>query len=752
MKLNRRMFLATTASAAVLTALAACAKNGSGSSGSTAGVPTAAPEELQDGGTLRFGIGSAPANWNAATVDGNVVGVWLVMKFVSPFVVDWAADGKATPNPDYLTKLEAAEVGGKTVVTVAVNEKATWGNGRKWDSEDIKVFFDHVKDPSYSWATVEGIDKVEKVEIVDKQTAKVTFNSVYPDWSNALAGVTPRELMADAKTFNESMAGATKFNNDYFAGPFKIKSYDESKQVITLERNDKWWGATPKLETVTLHVLDDSALGQAFANKEIDVLDYIFSADVYQQASGRDDAEVRQNTGLQWRHIMFNASSGPLADKAVRQAITRACNREAIAASDLAGLPVDAKKTLLGNRFFLPVQEGYQDNSTSWGYDVEAAKKLLDGAGWVAGSDGVRAKDGKKLELVMTIPSNAPVATNEANLLQKQLNEVGIKGVTYVGQRDGRCFVIFDDKAISIIEKFNQEMQDAVSSEMAAVRKQYEGTPQWMMAPNGKPTNLTEEEWLAVRTPAFKAAFGDWEQVATQRALQESEALPISEELFALEGKELRQAAKDVFKNLYQENGLPIRVPAGDGRIITIGMRGLKEIRSHAGFDLVLKIVPNLREIVENGCYLFSRDVEKDNKGKADHTKAFHYYATKVAVEGRAYYVRFVVREYNDLALYYDHDLTRVEEIEKDAVSVTEPDLQTGSDRTTSSVNHSITQWWKGVNEITLAGDVDENGEPLPSVPSRAGAAEGDLWGVLKGERQEDYYALCGGESLDDAA
>lgn len=427
MKLNRRMFLATTTSAAVLTALAACAKNGSGSSGSTAGVPTAAPEELQDGGTLRFGIATAPANWNAATVDGNVVDVSLVMKFVSPFVVDWAADGKATPNPDYLTKLEAAEVGGKTVATVAVNEKATWGNGRKWDSEDIKVFFDHVKDPSYSWATVEGIDKVEKVEIVDKQTAKVTFNSVYPDWSNALAGVTPRELMADAKTFNESMAGATKFNNDYFAGPFKIKSYDESKQVITLERNDKWWGATPKLETVTLHVLDDSALGQAFANKEIDVLDYIFSADVYQQASGRDDAEVRQNTGLQWRHIMFNASSGPLADKAVRQAIVRACDREAIAASDLAGLPVDAKKTLLGNRFFLPVQEGYQDNSTSWGHDVEAAKKLLDGAGWAAGSDGVRAKDGKKLELVMTIPSNAPVATNEANLLQKQLGEVGIK-------------------------------------------------------------------------------------------------------------------------------------------------------------------------------------------------------------------------------------------------------------------------------------------------------------------------------------
>ena len=42
------------------------------------------------------------------------------------------------------------------------------------------------------------------------------------------------------------------------------------------------------------------------------------------------------------------------------------------------------------------------------------------------------------------------------------LNEAGIKGITYDGQRDGRCFVIFDDKAISIIEKFNQQMNEII--------------------------------------------------------------------------------------------------------------------------------------------------------------------------------------------------------------------------------------------------------------------------------------------------
>lgn len=56
-----------------------------------------------------------------------------------------------------------------------------------------------------------------------------------------------------------------------------------------------------------------------------------------------------------------------------------------------------------------------------------------------------------------------------------------------------------------------QRFAQAVESQKEAVRRQYEGTEMWMKAPNGQPTNLTEDQWLAVRTPAFKAWFGDWE-------------------------------------------------------------------------------------------------------------------------------------------------------------------------------------------------------------------------------------------------
>jgi hypothetical protein len=47
--------------------------------------------------------------------------------------------------------------------------------------------------------------------------------------------------------------------------------------------------------------------------------------------------------------------------------------------------------------------------------------------------------------------------------------------------------------------------------EAEAVRQQYEGTPQWMKAPDGTPTKLSEQQWIQVRTPSFKEWFGDWE-------------------------------------------------------------------------------------------------------------------------------------------------------------------------------------------------------------------------------------------------
>ena len=53
--------------------------------------------------------------------------------------------------------------------------------------------------------------------------------------------------------------------------------------------------------------------------------------------------------------------------------------------------------------------------------------------------------------------------------------------------------------------------QRRIDADYEYTRNQYINTDKWMKAPNGQPTNLTERQWVQVRTPAFKAWFGDWE-------------------------------------------------------------------------------------------------------------------------------------------------------------------------------------------------------------------------------------------------
>lgn len=57
-----------------------------------------------------------------------------------------------------------------------------------------------------------------------------------------------------------------------------------------------------------------------------------------------------------------------------------------------------------------------------------------------------------------------------AEKTSKLLNQYGIKGITYDGQRDGRCYVIFDDKAINVLKTYYQGMDDNIDSNIQNAR------------------------------------------------------------------------------------------------------------------------------------------------------------------------------------------------------------------------------------------------------------------------------------------
>lgn len=69
----------------------------------------------------------------------------------------------------------------------------------------------------------------------------------------------------------------------------------------------------------------------------------------------------------------------------------------------------------------------------------------------------------------------------------------------------------------SIKEPILYSARVQADAEYQAVDDKYRGTPQWLKAPNGSTTGLTERQWVQVRTPSFKRWFGDWESYADKR-------------------------------------------------------------------------------------------------------------------------------------------------------------------------------------------------------------------------------------------
>ena len=67
-----------------------------------------------------------------------------------------------------------------------------------------------------------------------------------------------------------------------------------------------------------------------------------------------------------------------------------------------------------------------------------------------------------------------------------------------------------DPKENSLSQAERDDIAEA-EAQMEAVRAKYQGTDQWLKAPNGNPTKLNERQWLQVRTDNFKKGFGDWE-------------------------------------------------------------------------------------------------------------------------------------------------------------------------------------------------------------------------------------------------
>jgi peptide/nickel transport system substrate-binding protein len=376
---------------------------------------------LRTGGTLRLEIQQWITQYNVGQIDGTEGDGQDIVAMSEPML--WFRDDNGVPsaNPDVLTDAKVTTTSPQQVVTYTINPKAVWSDHTPITWQDFATQWRTLNgtDKRYLVATTTGYDVISNVERgADDRQVKVTFAKPYADWQSLFDPLLPGSTLDTPEKFNTGWIEKIPV----FGGPWKIGSADKTAQTITMVPNPDYWGTKPLLSSIVWRALDQSAFTDAYLNREIDEAP-AREPDAYKRLAGAADSVIR--TGGRWDESQLTlGSKGPLSDVRVRQAVAAAINRDAIATAQSSGLPFPVHT--IGNHFFMPSQDGYKDNSGTYGkFDVDRAKQLLDQAGWKAAADGrSRTKDGTPLKLTFVVSSGN--TSSVPQLLQNMLAQAGI--------------------------------------------------------------------------------------------------------------------------------------------------------------------------------------------------------------------------------------------------------------------------------------------------------------------------------------
>lgn len=286
-------------------------------------------------------------------------------------------------------------------------------------------------------------------------------------------------------------------------------------------------------------------------------------------------------------------------------------------------------------------------------------------------------------------------------------------------------------------ETAHQLNQSAIENELQLVKEKYWNTEEWMKAPDGTPTKLTERQWLIAHSETFREWFGDWETVEKVTKLYYGNPIVMTEGgleeklekaardngiNIAADADSIRKEIKTIFKSLYPGKELskgyrePGRVKNLDGELISITVSSAKELRHHSTNPRTLFLAVNLDSVIENATFLYEEVKDESRVKKSNQTTlAYRYYATRVVVNGEECIARIIVRKDKNGNLYfYDGDITSNEQIKKDLPKYLYPDTKTGQNLGKSLFTHSIQEWLAKVKETT--DKIGGNGEVLASV------------------------------------
>lgn len=309
---------------------------------------------------------------------------------------------------------------GKTI-TYELRRGVVWHDGAPFTSADIAFSVKTILDPKVNTSSTLGFDHITSVATPDRYTVILHLKEPYSSMVTRFltpgtgSGILPKHIL-EGQPINQN-----PFNSKPIGlGPFQYVRWTRGSEIEMIAF-DRWWGGRPKLRKIVYRIAPDAntALSQ-LQTHELDAFGR-YPNTQYAQAKSIPNTRTIDVDATAYEHVDFNLSNPDLADVRVRRALAHAIDIPTIIAKVDAGQGVAACTPI-------PVFSwAYDAAARCYPYDLAAAGRLLDAAGWKLGAGGLRRKNGRPLELTLVSTAGNVTRDQTAALMVTSFRQLGVQ-------------------------------------------------------------------------------------------------------------------------------------------------------------------------------------------------------------------------------------------------------------------------------------------------------------------------------------
>ncbi|MFD5512513.1 ABC transporter substrate-binding protein [Streptomyces sp. NPDC127051] len=304
--------------------------------------------------------------------------------------------------------------------TYKLRQGVKFSDGTPFTAKDVVFTYRTILDPKTNNASKTELDAIAGIE--ERGADSVVFTLKYP-----YAPFAERTVLPIAP---EHIAGRQDVNSGEFTakpvgtGPYVLSAWSRGEK-LGFRANPAYWGGEPAVKKFTMAVIkDDDVRATRLRSGELDAA--ILPPDL---AKGFEDDKARTTyaaTSFDYRNVTLPTHHQVTGDPAVRRALDIAVDRATMVDKLLAG----AGKPAYGP---VPTGSPWFTAGTERAYDLDRAKKILDEAGWKAGEDGIRAKDGVRASFPLWYTSGDKIRQDHALAFASDAKKAGIEVRTESG-------------------------------------------------------------------------------------------------------------------------------------------------------------------------------------------------------------------------------------------------------------------------------------------------------------------------------